>query len=246
MSKRNDKDNKLAGTVLETLKLAALATVAAAAGATAINEQRKGAYSLYVQAAHEAGSVSVLELASLALLKMIREKGAVGGQPLGCKQNKDGVTFIIPSAISSAKSVLTAALSHKVPVVEGENLRSFGDIRKDVQEINRKEREAKLSGVELVRVMGRKLAAELADLVEHEENAQDLEDLCARVNASMRDYGFVSEHDKVQDGAEELAEQGDDAAAAVIAAAPATPAKPARKAQGRNHRAHGPVAAQAE
>jgi hypothetical protein len=244
--------HKLAGPVLTLLKSAVLATRHVSEEQQKLGEERKGAYALYVQAAREAGKAEVLEAASVDLFRMIRETGQIDGQSLNCKRNKDGSQYIVPSAISAAKSVLTAALTGGVELEEEGEPRSFRAIRTDVQEIARKAREKDLKGIELVRVEARMRLAELADLIANEENEADLADLVQRVNVAMKDYGFVSPEDRQEaeegEGDADMAELMDAAAIGAAAAVKAVQeshkttstvtAKPDKVV--RRHRAHGP------
>lgn len=167
--------------VRSILAQAAIASGESSRLAMRTNDKRAGAYTLYVQAACEAGSAEVLNEASDSLFAEIRQTGKVcdsegRGHSVNAKRNKDGSGFLIPSAISSAKSVLTDALVLGIPVADGNEPRTFTEIRKDVQSAKEEARRATLTGDEAIRADLSDMLAELASRVS-EASGSELADL---------------------------------------------------------------------
>lgn len=226
----------------ELLEEAVIASVDVRVETDALKGKREGAYSLYVKAAIAAGSVEALGIASDKLFAAIRKDGKVRGKDIGAKLNKEKTAYVVPSAISAAKSYLSDALKSKVPLTDDEGApRAYTAIRNDVMHIKREEKESAKSSTDKVKEAVKKIAAdlqpvavamskldcsgltlhrrdllirlsELADLISKEENEKDAGDLHDRINDALTNYGYVSPED-------EMAEQGAEDDAAALAAA---------------------------
>lgn len=211
----------------ELLEDAVIASVDVRAETDALRGKREGAYSLYVKAAIAAGSVEALGMASDRLFAAIRKDGKVKGRDIGAKLNREGTAYVIPSAVSSAKSYLMDALAHKVPLTDAEGApRAYTAIRGDVMLIKREEKEAAKSSTDKVQEAAKRAAdvlksiaatvakldcsgltlrrrdliirlSELADLIGKEENEQDAGDLHDRINDALTNYGYVSPQDEM-------------------------------------------------
>lgn len=220
------------GVVVELLCRAASAVKVAQEAGKAVQDQKGGAYSLYVKAGIAAGNSETFTVASDTLFSEIRKTGQAGGKPCGAVKAKgEAGGFTVPMSISAAKSYIGTALASSIPLTETKKgkkePRSFTAIRNDVMALKKQEREkeeaekvAKMEdGTEKTRLTdGQRVVAELADLIAKEENALDLKDLIARVDAAMRDYGHESEE-----------------AEPVVALVEAAADKPAKKNGGRRH-----------
>lgn len=135
----------------------AIASAMVTAEQMELDGKKVGAYSLAVQAAAECGDAVVLSGEYDKLFAEIRTSGSVvNGKKkvaLGCKANKEGTGFLIPSAISSARSYMTDALTSKIPLVSAKGeLRSFSEIRRDVQKVKADDKRATAKGDDLARI----------------------------------------------------------------------------------------------
>lgn len=231
---------------IELLIRAASAVTVANEASKAVADQKGGAYSLYVKAGIAAGNAVNFTAASDALFAQIRSTGEVGGKPCGAVKAKgEGATgWNVPLAISSAKSIIGKALANSIPLQEkkkGKNeARSFTAIRKDVFAVNAAEKEkeeaekvAKMpEGVKKTRsTEGARILAELADIIEKEENDLDLRDLLRRVSDAMRDYGHVAEGDDTVTEQADVADMLEQAGKAPEIAAVPAKARKARNAR---------------
>lgn len=163
-------------TTLNLLSAAAIASGNTAKLAAKVGETRIGAYTLYVQAAIVADGTDTLTRASDLLFEQIRTTGRVKDESgtarmIGAKPNKDGSGFIVPSAISAAKSYLIDAIVRDIPLIDGEDPRSFNAIRKDVMAAKEAEKRAALTGVDAMRAEVLDLVARLAETAKDADEA---------------------------------------------------------------------------
>lgn len=97
------------------------------------NEQRAGAYTSAIVLAVEMGAD--FDGAMQALFKRIRTEGPLA-KSFTAKRNDKGDGWIIPSALSSAKSVLVGAMKVGVPLVDDEGSpRPFTVIRSEKRDV---------------------------------------------------------------------------------------------------------------
>ena len=170
--------NTINAAVRGLLVQACLSSVKASAAVQAAQEKAKGAYTLYVLAAIEAKTPETLAAASDDLFTEIRTTGKVRddkgrAQSIGAKPNKDATGYLVPSAISSAKSYMLEAMTRGIALVEDGKARPFSAIRGDVQTAKQAEREATATGDEKVRIHALKMLSVLTDQVS-ERKGEDL------------------------------------------------------------------------
>jgi hypothetical protein len=188
--------NSVVDAIVAKLSEAAAATAKVSSEAAKVKEKAVGAYTLFVEAAKLSPDAETLEAAAEVLFGQIRASGTVTGPKgkavsLGCKPNKEGTGFIIPSAISSAKSVMVDALTRAVPLKDEEGDRAFSAIRKDVQAIKAKERRETATGDEAMRFECRDLLSALSDAVDGAKG----DDLAAILSALRELVGDGAESD---------------------------------------------------
>lgn len=176
---------KRTNSLMDLLIASAIAGVLVKDARQQLDSKREGAYTLSVRAAMEAGNAEALDTAYESLFESVRKTGAVtgpDGKPfsLGCKPNKDGTGFLIPSALSSARSVTVDALTRGIPVSEKGEPRSFGSIRKDVQTAAQKEARESATGDKAAHIQANDILSALkekADGAKGEELARIVREL---------------------------------------------------------------------
>lgn len=163
--------------VMSILSQAAIESGNATKQAAKLDGTRKGAYALYVQAAIVSDGTNMLKQASEALFQMIRTTGRVvdaegKSRNIGAKPNKDGTGFVVPSAISAAKSYLLDAMERDIPLQDPDGSeRAFTAIRKDVMAAKEAERRAALTGDEALRASALDLLGSLVESVKDADGA---------------------------------------------------------------------------
>lgn len=176
--------------VRSLLASAALSQVKASAAVQAAQEKAKGAYALFVEAAIEAKTPDTLAEAADDLFTEIRSTGKVKGEngkavSIGAKANKDGTGYLVPSAISAAKSYMLDAMTRSIPLVEDGKPRAFSAIRTDVQTAKQAEREATATGDEALRIRAGKLLAILVDQLA-DRKGEALARTCKAIEAAFK------------------------------------------------------------
>jgi hypothetical protein len=158
------------------LARAAIACAATSKEAAKLNEKRAGAYVLFPMAGMAAKDATEFEAAAESLFAEIRSTGKVsdGGKAhsLNCKVNKDKSGYLVPSAISSAKSVVLSAMTNGIALSEKGEARTFGEIRKDVQAVNAKEKRETAVGDERAMIDGQDSIAALSEALEGAKGAE--------------------------------------------------------------------------
>ena len=154
--------------VRSILAAAAIASGDASRQAQRVNDKRTSAYTLYILAGITAETVEVLDTASNELFEEIRTTGKVVGADgkshgINAKPNKDGTGFLIPSAISAAKSYVADAMRMGVDLGTADEPLSFTEARKAVQIAKEAERRAKATGDEAIRIAVGDMLAKLSE-----------------------------------------------------------------------------------
>lgn len=151
----------------------------------AIQEQRTGAYTLFVQAAILSEGPADLTAVADELFAEIRVSARVTDSEgneyaVNAKPGKDGNGFVVPGSFSVAKSVMLDAITRGIPLTEDGQERSFTQIRKDVQAAKDAEAREAAKGDDRIRM---DLLDMLADLTERAKDATsaELADLYKRV-----------------------------------------------------------------
>ncbi len=157
--------------IRQTLEQATAAASNAASLQVQMNEKRTGAYTGAVLAGIESGDAATFSHVWNTLKGDIRAN--VGGiaDKLGCKlgkPDKDGkAEFTVPASMQVATSVVLAALTMGIKLVDGGKPRSFGDIRKDKQAAEQKAAEqeaaAKRTPLQTAQLRVAELARALAE-----------------------------------------------------------------------------------
>jgi hypothetical protein len=154
---------------IRTLLAKGMAGVASAnAAALLANEARGGAYSLFTAAAALSAKPEVFATVADELFAEIRVSSTVSDAAgntykVQAKAGKDGKGFVVPPSFSSAKSVITDALTRKVTLVDNGELRSFTAIRKDVQALREADERAAAKGDDRIRLDCQDMIAELLE-----------------------------------------------------------------------------------
>ena len=167
------------------------------------NDERMGAYATFIVLALETGA-DTFDAAMTTLFADIRAN--VGGiaTKVNAQPTKDGKAWQVPSAMSSAKSVLVSALELGVEMVDGETgePRSFGGIRKDVQALRKAEKEAERTPEEIARDVLRERLVDLAATLATDEPDAAMADhygvLTALLNGWIIDAAEVAGEDDAE------------------------------------------------
>ena len=134
------------------------------------NDKRQGAYATFTALAVETGG-EVFGQAMDTLFSDIRANVDGIAKKVNAQATKDGKAWQVPSAMSSAKSVLVSALELGVETTDAETgeIRAFGAIRKDVQALRKAEKDAERSDEEIARDVLRQRLVDLADALATDE-----------------------------------------------------------------------------
>lgn len=136
----------LNSTIRALLVKGAIACNKVAADAAKVNEKRTGAYSLFVLAGIAAGNAETLTTVADALFSEIRQSGKVADDKgksvqVATKRNEKGDAWVIPNALSSAKSTILSAFELGVDLGSESEPNPFSAIRTAVK-VKRAEAEA--------------------------------------------------------------------------------------------------------
>lgn len=169
--------NMINADVRNLLRDSALESAKASTAIQRAGEKAKGAYTMAVEAAVLARNADVLESAYDSVFEEIRTTGKLVGADgkahgVNAKANKEGTGYLIPSAISSAKSYLLEAMSRAIPLTEDGEPRAFSAIRKDVMTAKEQERRQSATGDEALRIATLDMLAALTEAVRTSEGAK--------------------------------------------------------------------------
>ena len=116
------------------------------------NEKREGSYSTLTRLASEMNQADFTS-AMGSLFELIRANTDSAATKVGAKKGDKG-GWIIPNALSAAKSVLSDAFEYGVPMLDeedGETPRAFSQIRQAVKDAKKSEQDAERTQAEIQR-----------------------------------------------------------------------------------------------